>query len=129
MKEIEKKINLTKQNRLPANVSDLKVTIESTSINGRAFSRQHVWFVAQENFDSVKVYVKGYGTGDVLGEDDAFQKTGTLPFILVAEGTKAPITFLLEATTEQVVIGVQAVNSDGIGVDINNIPSITVELI
>jgi hypothetical protein len=130
--EVETKVAKRKLLTIPKQLTNLKVTVESTSLNGRTFSRQNVTFIqdSDPNFDHVKLYVKGYATDNVLGDTGTdIGKTETLPFVEVANALKSPVTFVLEATTEQVVIGVQAINSDGVGTDIKEMPTFAVDLI
>lgn len=127
--EIAKRNNTEKTSKKPQHVSNVEVTVSTYTLDARDFSRQVVQFSqpSDPNFNRVRVWMKGYQTDNELGTVGS--SDNSLPFQLFAESETSPVVFITEATTEEVVIGVQAINEDGIGADLATMPTISTTLI
>ena len=131
---IVNRVNKQRRNRIPEPLADLRVTVEPASINGRTYARTSIDFIQNNdpNFAGARVWVKGYGTDNVLGDEDPDATTNreeSLAYELKALITRSPSTVLFEASSEEIVIGVEAVNLEGVGSGLDSMPTIQITLI
>lgn len=115
-REARKDLEDPAQGGRPYGVVQLTVTV-AAYVDGtaRTFSEQTVSWIEFPDGGAkrFRVLIKGYQTLNELGTG-GMRMAENLPFALVAEVDRSPFTFRLEATTEEVIIGVQTVNDDGI---------------
>jgi|SRR6185295_11409199 len=138
---IEKTIkvdDLNKRRQVPNDLEGLDVLISPVSVNGRTMCRLTTTFQQDNdaNFAGAVVWIKGYMTDNALADYDENNPLpneagadGTLPFQKLATITRSPSIIYLECTSEKVIIGVEAINNDGIGSGIGKMPSQTIELL
>lgn len=115
----------------PGLLEDMSVLTELVDINGRPLIRLLITFESDgdPHFAGANIWQKGYGTGNVLADPDAtLGKEETLPYQLLTKAEGSPVTLLLEATAEEIVIGVEAINSKGVGSGLENMLTQSVTL-
>lgn len=107
--------------KIPLQINSMAVTATSVTRNGRTYSNQEVTYILGdvENTKTVRIWMKGYNTANELASADLGEALGSQPWTLACEVAATGVAeFLTEATTEEVVIGVQPVNGEGVGADI-----------
>lgn len=108
----------------PQQVTNPRCTVTAVTVGGKLYSQQDVRFTqpSDPNFAGAYIWIKGYNRG-------TSSLSATLPWDKVADIHRSPSSFLLDRTTENVIIRVQAYNSDGLGADFDKAPTITTTLI
>lgn len=130
--EIRRKNLIERTQKLPKQLENLTVLAEDVTINSRGYNRITVSFteVSDPNFAGANVWLKGYGTGNLLGTPGAsVARQETLPYVLWGKVERSPFTAILEKSAEEVIIGVEAYNEDGISVGIKGMPTIAITLL
>ena len=124
--DIFRQIENKKKLEIPASVVNLSVIVTVISVNGRTMNELEVrWNRAEDpNYDHAIVWIKGYETNNELGTS----KRNDPPYRKVTEVEDSPLTFRLEATGETVILAVQAVNQNGVGVRLKDLPTARFEL-
>lgn len=103
-----------KQRPATIGAGSLTATKSSPSINGRTFKRFAISFddAGEKNLDIIRVWVKGYLTGGALASG---VDPDNLPWRLMQQAKSSPVYMDLEASSENIVIGVEMVNAQGHG--------------
>lgn len=138
---VERSLRLQQQRKreeLPKDLQGFEVLVEPVSINGRTLCKVTSTF-QQDNdpgFAGANLWIKGYMTNNALADYDennpGVNETGveeTIPFQKLATVTRSPHSIYLEATSEKVIMGVEAINKEGIGSGLETMPVQTFELI
>lgn len=117
-----------RRKRTPAAVSEVTLTENTITVNGRSMKQIYVHFTTQDtnNFDRARIWVKGYGTEDVLGQTTNSEEH--YPFELIKTVEKSPAVLLLELSGDTILIAVEAVNDDGIASGKTTMPTVTTKL-
>jgi hypothetical protein len=128
------RVERRRRSQIPKQVVGLRIKFTPMSVNGRSLCRAEIDFTQENdpNFAGANVWVKGYMTENSLNEPDetgTVAREETLPFELKVRITRSPCTTMFEATSEDVVIGVEAVNKEGVGAGIEHMPIIETTLI
>lgn len=107
----------------PAHVIKVRCEVSSVTVGGVAKSQQDVRFATVDrNFAGAKIWLKGYNRGTSA-------LSAKLPWDMVADVHESPSSFLLDPTTETVIIGVQAYNNNGQVAPFDTMPTVTKDLI
>lgn len=107
----------------PLHVVGLRCEVSSVTVGGVPKSQQDVRFTAKDqNFAGAKIWLKGYNRGTSA-------LSAKLPWDMVADVHESPSSFLLDPTTETVIIGVQAYNNNGQVAPFDTMPTVTKDLI
>lgn len=123
LSEALRRVDISRSRKIPAAVSNIDVDIERAVFAGRSFARLHISFTQPNdpNFAGARIWIKGYGTGNVLGDPDVtLAQAETLPFNVHATVSKSPATILLENTQEEIIVGVESFNSELVGAGTTN---------
>jgi hypothetical protein len=130
-KEIISRVDRQKANRRPKTLTDLTIRQNLLTINGRNYVQLDIDFVQNNdpNFFAARVWIKGYLTGNSLAETDTtIGIEETLPYTLLSQIQKAPSSITVEKSDEEVIVGVEAINEEGIGSGLASMPTITITL-
>lgn len=115
-----------RRNMRPDAFDTLEVTKQTVVVNGRDKIRLTVWFTSPSgsNLGGAFVWVKGYGTGNILGGTTEDQnKIDTLAFQQYARVNQSPCFLDFEVSGEKVILGVEAINPDGLGSGLDTMPT------
>lgn len=119
--------------KVPAHVSNLSVAVTTQTVT-ITYSRLEVTYTITDpaNTKTVRVWIKGYNTVNELGAGSTGEALSSLPWQLIQEvDATGVVEFSLPSLTaaEEIVLGLQAVNGDGVEADIRYIPQKQVTLI
>lgn len=126
IRRVMKRIEQSNKSKVPHPLMDLQVVPELKTINGRDFIRLSIQFIQDNdpNFHAARVWIKGYLTDNALADPTLpLGAEETIPYESRAQIQRSPSSIVLEKTDEEVIIGVEAVNSDGVGSGLDSMPT------
>lgn len=124
LKDAKQLLALKEEDLIPKAVTGLRGAITVVTVNGRTMNRLSVRWVAasDSNYDGARVWLRGYQTDNELG---IYGAKAAVPWVLLAEVQDSPYTTNLEATGEEVMVTVQALNKNRRGADLKTLPTKT----
>ena len=119
----------SKASKRPKQCKNVDCALAAKTVRGLAYSEQTVTFDQpnDRNFSKARILIRGYNTGDLIGTDP--DNALTLPWVEQAQVEESPFIFRLLSTLETIQIGVQSLNSDGLGADLTQIPIVAITLL
>lgn len=131
LKRAQKNAETKTKSEAPKAVTELKIEASIVTINFRDYVRLTIQFIVlpNSNFDRAFIWVKGYNTDDTLGSvNPEVGKELTIPFQRMGTAERSPTRILLDITYENIVVGIEAINKNGIGAGFDSMPTQTITL-